>query len=369
MALLLRPIVELPPIAAGLTWFYLKVAMALLAIVWAFRLVETRAQPFPLGGKVLAVLLTLRPILGDLTHGNVNLFILFLVMAALYAYHRGYDVLSGIILALAIACKVTPALFLIYFVWKRAWGVLIGGFAGLLLFLFLIPGTFLGHERNVELLTSWYDCMVKPFVVSSEVTSEHLNQSLPGLVYRWFTESPSTIKDGVPIEFHTRVVLDPFWVKAIIKGCMAAFALLVVWTCRTATQPRGGWRLAAEFSLVFVGMLMFSERTWKHHCVTLLLPFAVLAYHVTMPATAKWMRVYLAASVSAATLLMVTTGSGISERWDRFAKSAHADGAYVWAYLVLIAALAVLLRSQTSAACSRSDRRQHTMQFAADENG
>ena len=25
-------------------------------------------------------------------------------------------------------------------------------------------------------------------------------------------------------------------------------------------------------------MLLFSERTWKHHCVVLLLPFAVPAY-------------------------------------------------------------------------------------------
>src|SRR5205823_14206012 len=27
------------------------------------------------------------------------------------------------------------------------------------------------------------------------------------------------------------------------------------------------WPLAAEFSLIVLGMLLFSERTWKHHCV------------------------------------------------------------------------------------------------------
>ena len=30
-----------------------------------------------------------------------------------------------------------------------------------------------------------------------------------------------------------------------------------------------------EFSVVVLGMLLFCERTWKHHCVTLLLPFTV----------------------------------------------------------------------------------------------
>ena len=52
------------------------------------------------------------------------------------------------------------------------------------------------------------------------------------------------------------------------------------------------WRLAAEFSLVIIGMLLFSERTWKHHCVTLLLPFAVLAYYLaSVPAgtSAPWL--------------------------------------------------------------------------------
>src|SRR5262245_28908621 len=47
MAMLLLPLTSLPPVAAALAWFYLKVAMTLLAFVWVFRLVETPERPFP----------------------------------------------------------------------------------------------------------------------------------------------------------------------------------------------------------------------------------------------------------------------------------------------------------------------------------
>src|SRR5262249_13173980 len=153
------------------------------AIYCTFRLVETSAQPFPAWAKGLTIVLSIRPIFGDLTHGNVNILILFLVVGALYAFRCRQDMVCGLMLALAIACKVTPALFLPYFVWKRAWKALAGCGLGLLLFLLLIPGWYLGNERNLTLLHSWVDQMVTPYVVNGKVTTEHQNQSLPGLLY------------------------------------------------------------------------------------------------------------------------------------------------------------------------------------------
>src|SRR5262249_27468918 len=149
--------------------------------------------------KAATVLLSLRPIMSDLLHGNVNLFILFLVLAFLYAFHRGRDFLSGNILGLAIACKVTPALFLPYFLWKRAWTDTLGCAVGLVLFLLVVPGLRLGvksdlglgMKTNLERLQSWAKVMVVPYVVTDQVTTDHPNQSLPGLANRLLTHSPS----------------------------------------------------------------------------------------------------------------------------------------------------------------------------------
>ncbi len=286
MAVVLLPLAWLPPLTGALTWFYLKVAMTLLAIHWVFRLVEVPGRPFPAVAQALVVLLSLRPILGDLEHGNVNLFILFLIVAALAAFQARRDVLSGLLLGLAISCKVTPALFVPYLVWKRAWRSLAGVALGIGLFLWpgFVPAARLGFAENQRQLVSWYQEMVRPFVVEGKVTSDHQNQSLPGLVYRMATANPSfsTYVENIytPTEYHNFLSLDPGQARWLIKGCMALFALAVVWTCRTPTEPRQGWRLAAEYSLVVLGMLLFSERTWKHHCVTLLLPFAVLCYYL-----------------------------------------------------------------------------------------
>src|SRR5207248_3261392 len=115
--------------------------------------------------KALVVLLSLRPIMGDLIHGNVNLFILFLVTAGLYAFHRGRQAGGGLLLALAMACKVTPALFVPYLVWKRAWRALGGCALGLVLFLWVVPSCFLGWEKNQELLASWARHMIVPFLL------------------------------------------------------------------------------------------------------------------------------------------------------------------------------------------------------------
>jgi len=296
--------------------------------------------------------------MGDLLHGNVNLFILFLVIATLYAFHCRHDLTAGVILGLAIACKVTPALFIPYFIWKRAWGALIGCLIGLGLFLWLVPACFLGWDDNLSKLRSWTENMVIPFVVKGQVTSEHQNQSLPGVVYRLGTHSPSFstfVKDAAgqdvytPVDYHNVLDLDPWLVRWLLKCCMVLFAALVAWSCRTLTSARQGWRLGAEFSIVLLGMLLFSERTWKHHCVTLLLPFAVLAYYLAACRPGLALRAYLIGTLAAVALLMAATSTSLPG-WRDSAKQAQVYGAYVWAYLILLAALVAILRRRDTVA-------------------
>jgi hypothetical protein len=342
MAILLEPIVRLPALGGALLWFYLKAGLAVLSIYWVFRLVESQDRPFPPWAKCLTILLSIRPIFGDLTHGNVNLFILFLVVAALYAFKHKYDFTSGVLLALAIACKVTPALFVPYFLWKRAWKTMAGCAIGMALFVFLIPGWYLGSERNRTLLHSWIDQMVMPYVVKGAVTTEHQNQSLPGLLYRLTTHSPSFLDENCkPERYDNLFDLDPGIVKWIAKGTMIAFGILVLVSCRTPIGERHSWRLAGEFSIVVLGMLLFSERTWKHHCVTLLLPFAVVSYYLATMSPSRGMRLYLWGSLALAFMLMSSTSTTLIQSLD--AKMAEVYGGYVWTYLVLLAAMVVLL--------------------------
>src|SRR3954469_2351591 len=89
-----------------------------------------------------------------------------------------------------------------------------------------------------------------------------------------------------PQAYHNVADLDRTTIKRIVQGCQVLFLLGMVILCRSPvradggspTNVRRGWRPAAEYSLILIGMLLFSERTWKHHCVTLILPFVVLSY-------------------------------------------------------------------------------------------
>jgi hypothetical protein len=281
--------------------------------------------------------------MGDFLHGNVNLFILFLVVVALLLFSRGKDMSAGLTMALAIACKVTPLLFVPYFLWKRAWKTLLGTSAGLVLFLWLVPAAFLGSHHNRELFESWWAHMVRPFVVGGQVTTEHINQSLPGVVFRLASASPSFLDEkGLPLRYDNLVSLDPIVLRWLVKGCMAAFALLVVLVCRTPLAQRRGWRLPAEFGIVLVGMLLFSERTWKHHCVTLLVPFAVLSYYLVEYPGDRRLRAIIVASLTATMILMCSTSTGLFPA--DAAKMAQVFGVYVIAYLLLLANLVLILR-------------------------
>jgi hypothetical protein len=353
MAVLLEPLALLPATAGAVTWYLLKAGLAAVSLWWAISLVGAGGGAFPPWARLLAVSLALKPILDDLSHGNVNLFILFLCMGCLAAYRLRLDLLAGVTLALAIACKVTPALFLPYFLWKRAWRVLAGCAVGLLLFLYpgLVPAARLGMDANLQQLRSWYGVMVRPFVSEGKVTSEHINQSLPGALFRLATHSPSFVifvnDIETPARYDNLLSLPPEAIKVAVKGCLLLFAALIVLTCRS--PRRDGWEAGAEYSLIFLGMLLFSERTWKHHAVTLALPFAALAYRMAWMPT-LWARAAVAAS---AVLLLLPALAGNASRDTVYlnpdlGKMSLVYGAYTAMFLIQAVTLTALLRGAGS---------------------
>jgi hypothetical protein len=371
MALILTPFEMLPPSAGSLAWLFAKMAMAGAMAFWAFRFTAEPGTRYPLYGAVAACLLSLHPILGDLSHGNVNIFIGFLLFAALECFRRSWDCATGLLIGLAVACKITPMLFIPYFGWKMVWsawtawggkrsvpgGAWNGGgkvvaaiVLGLGMWLAVVPGAVLGFQRNFELTESWFMTMAKPFLVDGIVTSEHANQSIPGIVYRFFTNNPSTIEwdednQPVPSEYHTIVDLGPMAAKRIVQGCQLVWVLGVVLLCRGAVAGPSGRRqglaLAAECAFVMLGMLLFSERTWKHHATTLILPFAVI-----VSAIVRGYARGLLIGISAAAVVLMFGPGAFPEKWQ---DEALAHGTHTLAFLLLTAGTVVVLLNGRSA--------------------
>ncbi len=352
MAFILRPFAELPPITGAMNWFFAKMLMAVLAALWTFRLVAPAPETSTGGGgigegaRAAAILLALPAITGDLSHNNVNIFILFLIAACLELSRRRRDAASGLVLGLAIACKVTPLLLLAYFGWKRAWRVVGACLVGLALWLAVIPGAVFGWERNNQLLTDWYKLMIERPLLKGEITTEHPNQAIPGFIYRLFTHIPSFIgyertPQGdlpVPAEYHNVADIGRPAAWAAVKVLTLAFVLAVVLLCRAPRGERQGWRFAAECGLILLGMLLFSERTWKHHAVTLLLPACVLA-HVATLGLPEHSRRFVVGSLAGALCLMTLPGLFGSRGQDL----ALVYGSHTVAFLLMTASTVLVL--------------------------
>jgi hypothetical protein len=90
-----------------------------------------------------------------LHYGNAQLLVASMLVSALYLAMRGRDLSSGLLVALAITIKITPALFLGYFALKRRWKLMLIT-VGLVLAFNLAPAIYFGFARNTELIRTWY---------------------------------------------------------------------------------------------------------------------------------------------------------------------------------------------------------------------
>ncbi len=334
----LVPFAYLPIVVTAVLWSVLKIG-ALVGGCW---LVVASARggeagnprAAPLGVLVLAALFSARPIMGDITHGNINSFVFFEIALAWYLFVNRRDGWAGVVVGLAVVTKVTPVLLLVYFVYKRAWRVVAGAGLGLVLFALLIPSLFLGFGRNNELLANWHGQMVRPYVSEGFVTVEPVNQSLPGLMMKWLSfphlvrgtwievwedAGAGQLAEDAPerrqldklvelkeklqkrkavVQWSDRLAAalptevgdvslarrsgQAFMARLkhpgqrwIIRGAGLLLVLALAWACRGPIVSRRDPRLLLELSLVLVAMLLLSERTWKHHLVTL--PIVYLA--------------------------------------------------------------------------------------------
>jgi hypothetical protein len=253
---------------------------------------------------------------------------------------------------------VTPLLFVAYFAWKRCGRVLFAALAGLVLWLAVVPGLTFGWDRNRELITGWYALMIERPLLKGEITSEHPNQAITGFVYRLFTHSPSYVvylktPEGdipAPGAYHNLADIGRSAAWIVVKLLTAGFALAVVllcrWPVRGPNDTRQGWRFAAECGLICLGMLLFSERTWKHHAVVLLLPLAALTYAVATAELPQRVRNFVSGALVA--VFVLTAGPGLLP--GRGNDLAMVYGTHTIAFVLLAAAVGLLLgcRSERS---------------------
>ncbi len=341
MPITLYPLMVLPTVPGAMCWFAIKVILTTAVLIMCFQIVKPPGRMFPPMFRSLVLLLSLRPILGDLHHGNNNLLILFLVVAMFSAWRRGYDLGAGLLLALATAYKVTPALFFLYFAYKRSWRTLVWGVLGLGIFLVIVPSAVIGPQFNYECLQMWFSRMVTPFVMKGATSSQEVNQSLGAVLTRLLTDLiPGQGRYDTHVDVN--VASLPAWMVAyLFKAVAVALVGVLAILCRTKTNDRRDPRLLGEVALVVLTMLFLSERSWKHHYVTVLLPYTYLVYEFFSTRVGPRGRALLIGSWAVSFALMAAASPDLGGRIaDQGHEIAQGYGSFLWAGVILYAMVA-----------------------------
>jgi len=256
-----------------------KLAVVLLSIFASASLARHRQSRAPDWVVGLALLLGLQMVVSDIQHGNTNIFVLGAIVLHLWLFRRGRDIPAGMVLAVAIALKMTPAFFLLYWLYQRQWRLLAGLLVGLVIIFAAVPVAAVGPERAIELTATWGRNLIAPGLVRGDWYPIHINQSLPGILGRYFLEGPSGDIFWSPDDnlysaqkehgWITLVALDPAAVKLLLRICQLAIVALMAWAIGWRRLPRDDGRRALHYGLVLVGMMLLNQRTWAHHAAVL----------------------------------------------------------------------------------------------------
>lgn len=345
----LVPFSKMPHALAGGLWAALKIAGVALALVSLHRALAKKGVVVPTGVWLMTAIFGTRAVFSDIQHANVNTFVLIWLALAWTLFLNGKDFWAGILVAAAIVTKITPALLLLYFVYKRAWRVCLGGVVGVGIFFFVLPGVSVGFARNWALLTSWYHMLVEPFAREGYAALEIANQSLYGVLVRLLSNAGLLSIAHMPdqqawasgMEEMARPVtaLGRLLRPAITLTALAALA----WLCRAKTAKRHDPRLLLEYGLVLLAMLLLSERTWKHHATTLSLIYLGIWYALTCLPWSEKFRAWLVAGLVVQLVLLVGLSEGLVG--DRLADRALDGGLFCWGLVLCFVQSAIMMRA------------------------
>jgi len=312
-ALLLAPLDGLDPEWQGVVWYFVSLLLAFASLREVARLLRAVAPGAPRAFRVLAVVALAFPALNTLQRGQAGFAVLYPLLLGLRVVLTGRSRAArfggGVALALPVVIKLTPAmpvgvLLLAEAVRSRArsaW-LLLGGAAGLLVFVLLLPAAAIGWRRNADLLAEWTrEVAANPsvekgrFFVPWTVRNQSFENGvrrLEHLVSYAFLGGKDDRRLDLGAEFHADPPEDSRaagWVVAAVRVLLVV--LLLAAAVRLARAPPV--ERAALFGAACAASLAVSPLAWGHHFVlwypaALLVPVALDARGPAWRRRAAW---------------------------------------------------------------------------------
>ena len=229
-------------------WFWLDelAALATLLVLWRWW------QPLgPTTGAVLAVLFALMlAVPNNHAMGQANFPGLFLSIAGLALTSKGRPRWGGVLLGVACMLKMSPALFVAWWLLRREWvAVATACVTALVMSVLTLP--FVGFAHQLDFYTH-----VLPSFATGDYNGLRVpvglfgNHSIPNAWHQWF---PGTGGQLSPTA------------KALSTATQLVLLAAVAWRFRRPTADR--FQVAAQVSAVGILILLFPVYTYEHHLV------------------------------------------------------------------------------------------------------
>ncbi|MBI3449468.1 MAG: DUF2029 domain-containing protein [Acidobacteria bacterium] len=244
-ALLVTPLAWLPYGAAHDLWYLVNLGALAGALGWYLWRERSRLGAAERAGVILLTAL-LWPALFTFGAGQANFIVLLMILGGLFAAESGRAAPAGLALAAAVAIKLTPALLVLWFAWKRRWDV-VGWTAGFGAAIVGVSAAVVGWTSHVVYVREMVPLLARG-------CAHWVNQSLAALLSRAAGGDPFSW-DLAPRSAFVRA--SGLVLSAIVVASLAAIA----------RRDAGSGRSRLEFGLVLVSTLFLSPISWIHHAV------------------------------------------------------------------------------------------------------
>jgi len=255
--LVVWPLAGLAPLAAKHVWILLNLAF-LIPIGWMLRSMTYLSYR----RIALAILLSF-PLHRNLLYGQFYILLLLLIVGACWSYLRGWRGLAGVLLAIAAACKIFPALLFAAFLQRREWRALFSGIAagGAAIALSVAVFGWNVHRTWLVQILPWvmHGEGMPPYTVSSA--------SFSSLFHRLFLSEPQ----WNPHPWHASPLCYALLLP-VVQWITLAPAILLI-----ERKDRSRDRILLEWSALLTASLAISTIPASYNFVLMVLPVCVLA--------------------------------------------------------------------------------------------
>ena len=243
---------SLPPLQAKHWWLLMNLLFLLLTAV----LLKASTK---LSARRIAWLtfLAVVPLRSSFLFGQMHIFVLLLLTLAAYLYFEDSLFFSGVLLAIAAAIKIYPALFLIFLVLKKKWRAATGLIVGLAGVTFISFWVF-GSEA-----CQLYAREVLPRALRGEVTDPYnvAWNSFTALLRRLFVFEP---------ELNSTPVAHLPSLYAFLQPAVHSVIFVVfLWAIGSKTRDLDGRKL--EWAVYSFLLLLLSSQSASYHFVAMIL--------------------------------------------------------------------------------------------------